>query len=56
MFALFSADPNAKDRYEVTPLHLAAEKGCELCAKRLIDAGANINAKTRYPKDQKLGN
>lgn len=49
--SFITVDPNAKDRYEVTPLHLAAEYGSTKCIKRLLEAGANINAKTRYLKD-----
>ena len=44
------ADVNAitHDKYEVTPLMKAAEKGCYEMAKALIDAGADVKKISRY--------
>jgi ankyrin repeat protein len=44
------ADVNAitHDKYEVTPLMKAAEKGCYDTAKALIDAGADVKKISRY--------
>ncbi len=39
-------DVNARDKFGVTPLHFAAEKNNERLIKELLNAGANVNAKT----------
>jgi hypothetical protein len=40
------ANPNAKDNYESTPLHYAAQVGSSDIAMLLINKGANVNAKS----------
>jgi ankyrin repeat protein len=48
---LLAADPalvNAKEDYDKTPLHWAAEKNYRRLAKALIAAGADINAETTW--------
>src|SRR5262249_22942900 len=48
---LLAADPalvNAKEDYDKTPLHWAAEKNYLPLAKVLIAAGADINAETTW--------
>ena len=40
------ADPNLKERYsQQTPLHIACAAGLDVQAEKLLDAGADINAK-----------
>jgi len=40
------ADPNAADRADVTPLHFAADAGRDDAVRRLLAAGARINARS----------
>ena len=40
------ADANARNMYQNTPLHAACIEGLENCAKKLLDVGADISAKT----------
>ena len=42
-----AADPNIKDKYSNTPLHLAADKGHKAVAEVLIDNRADVNAKNK---------
>jgi hypothetical protein len=51
VFFIPAVDPNVKDRYDVTPLHLASETGHVSCLKRLLDARADRNPRTRSMKD-----
>jgi ankyrin repeat protein len=44
------ADVNAKDKYDIPPLHKALEKGLVDIAKLLIDKGADINAKCKHDR------
>ncbi|KAJ1337207.1 serine/threonine-protein phosphatase 6 regulatory ankyrin repeat subunit A [Microdochium nivale] len=37
------ANPNAPDRFELTPLHYAADFGCKQCVQHLITAGAQVD-------------
>jgi ankyrin repeat protein len=41
------ADPNAKDRDDLTALHWAAFSGNKGCITQLLEAGANIRARNR---------
>uniref|UniRef100_T1IID4 Uncharacterized protein n=1 Tax=Strigamia maritima TaxID=126957 RepID=T1IID4_STRMM len=44
------ADLHAKDRFDVTAVHLAAEKGHKECLHLLLESGADSNASTKYSK------
>ncbi|OWF45349.1 ankyrin repeat, PH and SEC7 domain containing protein secG-like [Mizuhopecten yessoensis] len=44
------ADINAKDRFDVTALHMAAEMGHRECLQKLLDAEALCNVGTKYSK------
>ncbi|KXJ88710.1 ankyrin repeat-containing domain protein, partial [Microdochium bolleyi] len=37
------ANPNALDRFELTPLHYAADFGCTQCVNHLINGGAQVD-------------
>lgn len=41
---------DAKDRYDVTPLHLAAEKGSVRSIQLLLEAGADCTATTKHSR------
>ncbi|KAL8570362.1 hypothetical protein ACOMHN_035780 [Nucella lapillus] len=43
----YKAYANALDRYSVTPAHLASDVGAFKCLKKLIEHGADVNAKTQ---------
>jgi ankyrin repeat protein len=45
-----TANVNAKDRFDVTPLHTAAELGHEECLALLLKGGADCNISTKYSK------
>ena len=47
---VISADVNAKDRFDVTALHVAAEMGHFDCMKMLLDGCADCNIATKYSK------
>ena len=42
------ADPNIRSDSSLTPLHVYADQDLIECAKTLIEAGAEVNAQTRY--------
>ncbi|XP_071090734.1 ankyrin repeat and SOCS box protein 7-like [Haliotis cracherodii] len=44
------ADVNAKDRFDVTAVHMAAEKGHLECLQHLLEGGADCNVSTKYSK------
>ncbi|KAL8566978.1 hypothetical protein ACOMHN_059778 [Nucella lapillus] len=44
---MFSANPNAPDKFCVTPLHRAARQGSERCLQLLLDHGADVNARVK---------
>ena len=46
----FTADIDACDRYDITPVHMAAEGGFYECLKLLLEAGANCNTSTKYAR------
>ncbi|KFM72269.1 Serine/threonine-protein phosphatase 6 regulatory ankyrin repeat subunit B, partial [Stegodyphus mimosarum] len=46
----YGADVNAKDRFDVTAMHMAAEKGNHLCLKALLDANADCCLPTKFSK------
>lgn len=50
LFISKGANVNAKDRFDVTPLHTAAELGHEECLAQLLDGGADCNISTKYSK------
>ncbi|KAG8183242.1 hypothetical protein JTE90_014415 [Oedothorax gibbosus] len=45
-----NADVNAKDRFDVTALHVAAEKGNTSCLKALLNANAECSLPTKCSK------
>ena len=47
---IVSADVNARDRFDVTALHIAAEKGHIDCMKLLLEGNADCNIATKYSK------
>ena len=47
---VLTADVNAKDRFDVTALHVAAEMGHVDCMKLLLDGNADCNIATKYSK------
>ena len=47
---IFTAEIDACDRYDITPLHMAAEGGYYECLRFLLDAGANCNVATKYAR------
>ncbi|XP_070541535.1 ankyrin repeat and SOCS box protein 7-like [Ptychodera flava] len=42
------ANPNLRDRFDVTAAHWASEKGHAKCLKLLLDSGANPNVSIKY--------
>lgn len=44
------ADVNAKDRFDVTAMHMAAEKGHYSCLKALLNANAECSLPTKFSK------
>ena len=47
---MLTADLDAKDRFDVTAVHMAAEYGHVHCLKLLLDAGAACITGTKYSK------
>ena len=50
LLCFLSADVDACDRYDITPLHMAAEGGHFECLQLLLDAGANCNVPTKFAR------
>ena len=46
----FTAEIDACDRYDITPLHMAAEGGYYECLRLLLDAGANCSIASKYAR------
>ncbi|XP_050396463.1 serine/threonine-protein phosphatase 6 regulatory ankyrin repeat subunit B [Patella vulgata] len=46
----YEANVNAKDRFDVTAVHIAAENGSLKCLQVLLEAGADTNIATKYSK------
>jgi len=46
------ANPNAKGKWDATPLHLAAARGNKMVLELLLASGAEVNAMFNFPKQK----